>query len=132
MNGVYLKLVEWMKPSPQLLASVALVAFTVLITVPVTVSIQSARNVVTTLDSVVVSQVRLERTLNSVFDGLDARLRVQDRDIEKIRGVLLRSNEVHREIILDHTFGKPEWVLYDEKLRSLRRYEEDQWGDLKK
>jgi len=98
----------------------------------VTVSIQSARNVVTTLDSVVISQVRLERTLNSVFDGLDARLRVQDRDIEKIRGVLLRSNEVHREIILDHTFGKPEWVLYDEKLRSLRRYEEDQWGDLKK
>lgn len=132
MNGVYLKLIEWVKPSPQLLSSVALVAFTVLITVPVTVSIQSARNVVTTLDSVVVSQVRLERTLNSVFDGLDARLRVQDRDIEKIRGVLLRSNEVHREIILDHTFGKPEWVLYDEKLRSLRRYEEDQWGDLKK
>lgn len=132
MNGVYLKLVEWMRPSPQLLASVALVAFTVLITVPVTVSIQSARNVVTTLDSVVISQVRLERTLNSVFDGLDARLRVQDRDIEKIRGVLLRSNEVHREIILDHTFGKPEWVLYDEKLRGLRRYEEDQWGDLKK
>ena len=132
MNGVYLKLIEWMKPSPQLLSSVALVAFTVLITVPVTVSIQSARNVVTTLDSVVISQVRLERTLNSVFDGLDARLRVQDRDIEKIRGVLLRSNEVHREIILDHTFGKPEWVLYDEKLRSLRRYEEDQWGDLKK
>ena len=129
MNGVYLKLVEWMRPSPQLLASVALVAFTVLITVPVTVSIQSARNVVTTLDSVVISQVRLERTLNSVFDGLDARLRVQDRDIEKIRGVLLRSNEVHREIILDHTFGKPEWVLYDEKLRSLRRYEEDQWGN---
>lgn len=132
MNGVYLKLIEWMKPSPQLLSSVALVAFTVLITVPVTVSIQSARNVVTTLDSVVVSQVRLERTLNSVFDGLDARLRVQDRDIEKIRGVLLRSNEVHREIILDHTFGTSEWVLYDEKLRSLRRYEEDQWGDLKK
>jgi len=132
MNGVYLKLIEWMKPSPQLLASIALVVFTVLITVPVTVSIQSARNVVTTLDSVVVSQVRLERTLNSVFDGLDARLRVQDRDIEKIRGVLLRSNEVHREVILDHTFGKPEWVLYDEKLRSLRRYEEDQWGDLKK
>lgn len=129
MNGVYLKLVEWMRPSPQLLASVALVAFTVLITVPVTVSIQSARNVVTTLDSVVISQVRLERTLNSVFDGLDARLRVQDRDIEKIRGVLLRSNEVHREIILDHTFGKPEWVLYDEKLRSLRRYEEDQCGN---
>lgn len=129
MNGVYLKLVEWMRPSPQLLASVALVAFTVLITVPVTVSIQSARNVVTTLDSVVISQVRLERTLNSVFDGLDARLRVQDRDIEKIRGVLLRSNEVHREIILDHTFGKPEWVLYDEKLRGLRRYEEDQWGN---
>ena len=128
MNGVYLKLVEWMRPSPQLLASVALVVFTVLITVPVTVSIQSARNVVTTLDSVVISQVRLERTLNSVFDGLDARLRVQDRDIEKIRGVLLRSNEVHREIILDHTFGKPEWVLYDEKLRSLRRYEEDQCG----
>lgn len=132
MNGVYLKLVEWMRPSPQLLASIALVAFTVLITVPVTVSIQSARNVVTTLDSVVVSQVRLERTLNSVFDGLDARLRVQDRDIEKIRGVLLRSNEVHREIILDHTFGTPEWVLYDEKLRGLCRYEEDQWGDLKK
>lgn len=132
MNGVYLKLVEWMKPSPQLLASVALVAFTVLITVPVTVSIQSARNVVTTLDSVVVSQVRLERTLNSVFDGLDARLRVQDRDIEKIREVLLRSNEVHGEIILDHTFGEPKWVLYDEKLRALRRYEEDQWGNLKK
>lgn len=132
MNGVYLKLIEWMKPNPQFLASVALVAFTVLITVPVTVSIQSARNVVTTLDSVVISQVRLERTLNSVFDGLDARLRVQDRDIEKIRGVLLRSNEVHREIILDHTFGRPEWVLYDEKLRSLRRYEEDQWGNLKK
>lgn len=129
MNGVYLKLVEWMRPNPQLLASVALVAFTVLITVPVTVSIQSARNVVTTLDSVVISQVRLERTLNSVFDGLDARLRVQDRDIEKIRGVLLRSNEVHREIILDHTFGKPEWVLYDEKLKGLRRYEEDQWGN---
>jgi len=132
MNGVYLKLVEWMRPSPQLLASIALVAFTVLITVPVTVSIQSARNVVTTLDSVVVSQVRLERTLNSVFDGLDARLRVQDRDIAKIREVLLRSNEVHREIILDCTFGEHKWVLYDEKLRGLRRYEEDQWGNLKK
>lgn len=127
-TSVIIKIIEWMKPSQNILFSVALVMLTIVVTVPITVSIQSAKDVISTLDTVVVSQQRLERTLNSVFDGLDARLRIQDREIQKTKDVVIRSNEVYQKMFQDLSKDSRNQALFDERVYGLQIYQHEKWG----
>ena len=129
-TSVIIKIVEWMKPSQNVLFSVALVLLTVMVTVPVTVSIQSAKDVITTLDTVVVSQHRLEKTLNSVFEGLDERLKVQDREIQRVKDVVIKSNNVYHIMFRDMTRNCKEEDLFNERLNNLGAYQKERWGDV--
>lgn len=125
-NG--LKLIEWLGLDKKILSYIAAILLTVVVTVPVTISILGAREVVRTLDGVVESQSKLENSLNSVFTNLGARLDVIDHEIQGLKDVSIRTHSIQNGIILDMSKGTPEYPIYQERINSLNQYQFDKWG----
>ena len=125
-NG--LKLVEWLGLDRKILSYIATIMLTIMVAVPITISILGAKEVVKTLDGVVESQTKLENSLNSVFTNLGARLDIIDHDIQSIKDVSIRTYNVQNGIILDLSKGCPEYPIYQEKINSLNQYQFDKWG----
>lgn len=127
-NG--LKLIEWLGLDKKILSYIAAILLTVVVTVPVTISILGAREVVRTLDGVVESQSKLENSLNSVFTNLGARLDVIDHEIQGLKDVSIRTHSIQNGIILDMSKGTPEYPIYQERINSLNQYQLDKWGTM--
>ena len=125
-NG--LKLIEWLGLDKKILSYIAAILLTVVVTVPVTITILGAKEVVRTLDGVVESQSKLENSLNSVFTNLGARLDVIDHEIQGLKDVSVRTNSIQNGIILDMSKGTPEYPIYQERINSLNQYHFDKWG----
>jgi len=125
-NG--LKLVEWLGLDKKILSYIAAILLTVVVTVPVTITILGAKEVVRTLDGVVESQSKLENSLNSVFTNLGERLDVIDHEIQGLKDVSIRTNSIQNGIILDMAKGTPEYPIYQERINGLNQYQFDKWG----
>jgi len=125
-NG--LKLIEWLGLDKKILSYIAAILLTVVVTVPVTITILGAKEVVRTLDGVVESQSKLENSLNSVFTNLGERLDVIDHEIQGLKDVSVRTNSIQNGIILDMSKGTPEYPIYQERINSLNQYQFDKWG----
>lgn len=125
-NG--LKLIEWLGLDKKILSYIAAILLTVVVTVPVTITILGAKEVVRTLDGVVESQSKLENSLNSVFTNLGERLDVIDHEIQGLKDVSIRTNSIQNGIILDMSKGTPEYPIYQERINSLNQYQLDKWG----
>ena len=125
-NG--LKLIEWLGLDKKILSYIAAILLTVVVTVPVTITILGAKEVVRTLDGVVESQSKLENSLNSVFTNLGARLDVIDHEIQGLKDVSVRTHSIQNGIILDMSKGTPEYPIYQERINSLNQYHFDKWG----
>ena len=125
-NG--LKLIEWLGLDKKILSYIAAILLTVVVTVPVTITILGAKEVVRTLDGVVESQSKLEHSLNSVFTNLGERLDVIDHEIQGLKDVSIRTNSIQNGIILDMAKGTPEYPIYQERINSLNQYQFDKWG----
>ena len=127
--SVFIKLFEWMKPHPVLMSYIAIIIITVLVTVPTTIAVQVAKDSLATMDTVVVSQRRLERALNNVFEGLDYRLKIQDEEIKTIKNVIILYRDVNESIFLDVTKSHPRHPVFEERLINARKYTEDKWRE---
>lgn len=125
-NG--LKLIEWLGLDKKILSYIAAILLTVVVTVPVTITILGAKEVVRTLDGVVESQSKLENSLNSVFANLGERLDVIDHEIQGLKDVSVRTNSIQNGIILDMAKGTPKYPIYQERINSLNQYHFDKWG----
>ena len=125
-NG--LKLIEWLGLDKKILSYIAAILLTVVVTVPVTITILGAKEVVRTLDGVVESQSKLENSLNSVFTNLGERLDVIDHEIQGLKDVSVRTHSIQNGIILDMSKGTPEYPIYQERINSLNQYQFDKWG----
>lgn len=125
-NG--LKLIEWLGLDKKILSYIAAILLTVVVTVPVTITILGAKEVVRTLDGVVESQSKLENSLNSVFTNLGERLDVIDHEIQGLKDVSIRTHSIQNGIILDMSKGTPEYPIYQERINSLNQYHFDKWG----
>lgn len=125
-NG--LKLIEWLGLDKKILSYIAAILLTVVVTVPVTITILGAKEVVRTLDGVVESQSKLENSLNSVFTNLGERLDVIDHEIQGLKDVSVRTNSIQNGIILDMAKGTPGYPIYQERINSLNQYHFDKWG----
>ncbi len=124
-----LKLINWLGLHPKVLTYVAVIAITVLVTVPVTISILGAREVVATLDEVVESQARLEDSLNKVFHNVGERIESIDKQLADLRDVTIKSNQVYGNMFLEICEGKSNYLILVERLNFLDEYQTEKLGE---
>lgn len=125
MVQTIVKVASYLGISKKLISYVLTIVITVSLTIPTTLTIQSATAVKVTLDTVVVNQKKLERSLNKVFNSVGERIDYIERTQHRFIDTYLRSERIQNEVILSNSIGDPKYPVFKEKIMNLERMQRD-------
>lgn len=132
MIKTILKLAEYLGVSPKTISYLATVIITIVVTVPATFTVQSASEVKNTLDTVVVNQKRLEKSLNTVFSHLGERVNEIGQQQQEIlnrqnsfRTIYLRYQKSQNDMILKNSEGTKYFPVFKERIHGMEKVQYD-------
>lgn len=125
MVQAIIQLARYLGVPPKIFSYFAVMAITVLLTIPVTFTVQSATQMKDTLDTVVVNQKRLEMSLTSIFENVGERLNTLEKNQHDFYKMYMQGEATQNTMILD-IGSETNWLpIHKERVKSLEKTHKD-------